>query len=348
MRLKKFIKPRSAPDRAPNNQGAILVITLLIIAALTALALAFSEESRVELNLAQFSRETLQARQMAAAGFNLVLTEIDKPDDVKIKEIEETKRDWSQFAPLAFPDPLPDGITVEARYLDESGKINLNYLYEQLKDKDKNKKAIEEIENQLKRLFSALGVNEESEDSPLVDCLEDWLDKDSDPTRLYGAEDDYYQGLPNPYPCANGPLLTIDQIFLIKGFAELKLNAETGEKKITDFLTIYSETNGGININAAPKEVLQSLGEDINADNAEAIIQYRQEHGEIKDEPTLKTILGSDAFGKIKVKIVYKNSNTGYLIEVNVKVQEAEVRLKAVAKQVKDKKNKEIVYWRII
>jgi general secretion pathway protein K len=340
-----------------NERGAILIITVLIIAALTALTLAFSEESRVELNLAQFSRETLQARQMAVAGFNLLLTEISKIPEDKIKEWEENKRDWSQFAPLTFPDPLPDGITVEARYLDESGKININFLSKRLKDKaeaeasgsptDKIDGDIEQMKTQLGRLFTTLGIEEPAS---LVDPLIDWLDKGHDP-ELNGAEEDYYQGLPNPYPCADGPLLTIDQIYLVKGFGDLKLNDENGEKKITDFLTIYGDDLGRININAAPKEVLLSLNENINAD---AVIEYRQENGEI-DVPKFLDLCGIADNSLLKNKIIdSKTTNTYpcYLIEIKVKVQEAEISLKAVVAIKIDKntkkKNQEIIYWRII
>ncbi len=334
-------KPHSAPNQDPNNRGAILVITLLIIAALTALTLAFSEESRVELNLAQFSRETLQARQMAAAGFNLVLNETDKTPEEKKKEFEETKRDWSQFGPLTFPDSLPDGITVQARYWDESGKINLDFFYKKLKE-NKESEEVKQMKEQLSRLFGALGAEEPA---ALLDPLIDWLDTDSE-TSFMGAEDDYYQGLPNPYPCANGPLLTIDQIYLIKGFEDLKLNTENGEKKISDFLTLYGNDAGAVNVNAASKEVIQSLNADIDAD---AVVTYRQEHGDITDiyaVPDVGVLAGS-----IKTKIIYKSDAPAYDIEVKVKVQEAETRLKAIEKKSKNpnsgKTNQEIFYWRM-
>ncbi|RPI74670.1 MAG: hypothetical protein EHM45_17875 [Desulfobacteraceae bacterium] len=353
MRSATIIKPHSAPTGASGEQGAILIITLLIIAALTALTLAFSEESRVELNLAQFSRETLQARQMAAAGFNLVLTEIDKPAEQKKKEFEETKRDWTQFGPLIFPDPLPDGITVEGRYLDESGKINLAYFAGLLEKRDtekatdNEKKEVETIREQLKRFFKSLGLEEESENSSLVACLEDWLDPEIDPN-LEGAEDDYYLGLPNPYPCGDGPLLTIDQIYLVKGFEELKGNDENGQKKITDFLTIYGDERGRININSAPKEVLQSLSDNLNV---EAVIEYRQKNYEITDINDVPEH-GLDA-GEL-ARLIYRNEQNRpacYSIELKIKVQEAEVHLKAVVKIITEQgqpKKYNTLYWRIM
>ena len=53
--------------------------------------------------------------------------------------------------------------------------------------------------------------------SQLVDCLLDYRDRDSD-TRAEGAEQDYYSGLKIPYAIKNGPLGTMEELLLIKGF----------------------------------------------------------------------------------------------------------------------------------
>ena len=53
--------------------------------------------------------------------------------------------------------------------------------------------------------------------SELVDCLMDYRDADSG-TRPDGAEQDYYDRLPQPYVIANGPLSTLEELFLVKGF----------------------------------------------------------------------------------------------------------------------------------
>ncbi len=51
----------------------------------------------------------------------------------------------------------------------------------------------------------------------LVAALMDWRDGDSD-TRPDGAEQDYYDQLPQPYFVRNGPLQTIEELLMIKGF----------------------------------------------------------------------------------------------------------------------------------
>lgn len=51
----------------------------------------------------------------------------------------------------------------------------------------------------------------------LVDALMDFIDQDSE-ARPEGAEQEYYDQLPKPYLIRNGPLNTIEELLLIKGF----------------------------------------------------------------------------------------------------------------------------------
>lgn len=51
----------------------------------------------------------------------------------------------------------------------------------------------------------------------LADCLMDYLDDDDDP-QVDGAEQDYYDQLPQPYRIKNGPLHTLEELLLVKGF----------------------------------------------------------------------------------------------------------------------------------
>ena len=55
----------------------------------------------------------------------------------------------------------------------------------------------------------------------LVAALLDFIDEDDVP-RPEGAEQDYYSGLPRPYKIRNGPLASLDELLLVRGFtAEL-------------------------------------------------------------------------------------------------------------------------------
>jgi len=56
-----------------KKQGSALILTLLVVATLTGLTVAFSEESSLELNLAGYSRDGDQAYLAARSGVHLAL-----------------------------------------------------------------------------------------------------------------------------------------------------------------------------------------------------------------------------------------------------------------------------------
>ncbi len=59
----------------------------------------------------------------------------------------------------------------------------------------------------------------------LVQGLLDFLDSDNTP-RPEGAEQEYYDALPNPYGIANGPLSTVEELLLVRGFTPALLFGE--------------------------------------------------------------------------------------------------------------------------
>ena len=103
--------------------------------------------------------------------------------------------------------------------------------------------------------------------------LLDWLDRD-DIERIHGAESEYYGGLETPYSCANGTLQTLDQLAMVKGYGK-GLSTEDGRRvDLTPYVTLY--TDGKVNINTAPPEVLQCLSEQLDSAMAKAIADYRK------------------------------------------------------------------------
>jgi len=311
-----------------NNQGAALVITLLIITTLTGLTVAFSEESSIELNLAGYARDRYIANQLARSGVNIALALLGRDED---KDMDSLSEEWSQFGTESYPGELPESVSISGRIVDENSKININELI------DKNGEIDDRRVDQLVRLFNVLGLKED-----LVNPILDWLDSDDD-ERLDGAEKFYYQGLKEPYECANMPLLTIRQIFMIKGIRDIQHFGEGGEKSLLDFLTTHSD--GRININTAPSETLQTLHEDIDDALAQSIIDYRKEIDFLKIDD-LKNVPGIDEplFGSIKEWITVKSS--AFSIEVEVKSVEAVAGIKAVTLREAGKQT--LVSWQVV
>jgi general secretion pathway protein K len=100
----------------------------------------------------------------------------------------------------------------------------------------------------------------------LIDCFSDWVDDDGglNAKRLNGAESDdpFYQE--RGYECKNGPLDTVDELLLIKGFTEAVVYGGKPEDEDLDpytgiarYLTVWSD--GRVNVNTASREVLLTL-----------------------------------------------------------------------------------------
>jgi len=238
--------------RRPGEEGLVLLMVLLLLALMSVMILSFAQEWRLELLL---SRNQLLSRQAAllaeggvyyAVGRLVETQQADRraPQAALGERPAELWRGDGTLRELALP-----GGRVLVRVTDESGKVNLNQAPEVL----------------LLRLLEVLGV-EGARAEALVDALADWRDPDHIP-RSKGAESDYYAGLSPPYPAKNGPLDVVEELFWIKGF-------DYGHfLRLRDLVTVQ-KTGRGVNLNAAPREVLQALG--FTPEQADTLIQARQ------------------------------------------------------------------------
>jgi general secretion pathway protein K len=313
-----------------GERGTALIMTLLIIATLAGLTIGFSGESGVELTLAGYSRDRYRAYIVARSGVELAMALLAKDEDLEMDSLnEDWHQMWQQLITLAMLQELgEEGTTFSAGVVDESGKINLNYL------RNEDGEIDEKREEQLLRLFRVLGLKEE-----MVNPLLDWLDED-DVERQDGAEAFWYQSLEEPYPCANGPFLTPRQVFLVKGMRPLE---QFEGKRLLDYLTIYSE--GKVNINTAPAVVLESLSESLDNSLAEAIIEYRQEVDFVSIDD-LREVPGmsDEVFAEIRDWITVKSSYFSMEFNVNANGAVAAIRAYAVREEGKTRP----IYWQVL
>ncbi|MGE5840457.1 MAG: type II secretion system minor pseudopilin GspK [Deltaproteobacteria bacterium] len=318
--------------RLKMERGTALVLTLLIIITLAGLALGFSGESGVELTLAGYMKDSARAYQLARSGVDIALELLARDEDLETDSLNE---DWSQLGGLSIAAAMMEqGVSFAGGMVDESGKININLLLNDQGEIDEKREA------QLRRLFLALGVKEE-----VLNPLLDWLDAD-DIERQDGAEGFYYQNLEHPYECANGRFLTVGQIFMVRGMRQLERFGEEKEKKtrrLLDYVTIYSE--GKININTAPKEVLESLGESMDSALAESIMEFRKEES-FESVEDLKKVAGvdQDLLDEIRELISVKSST--FSIEAHVNNGGAVASVKTVVRR--QGNNAKLIYWQVL
>jgi general secretion pathway protein K len=167
----------------------------------------------------------------------------------------------------------------------------------------------------------------------------DWLDGDDTP-RFEGAEGDYYESLDPPYGCANGPFLTVGQIFLVKGVKEAMSEAQTRKTRLDDYLTVYSD--GMVNINTASIEVFMSLDEAIDHSVAASVLAHREKEdfkniGDLRRVPGIK----GEVYNRIRDAITVKSS--AFSIEMEGVYHTARSRIKSVVLRRNGKIS--LVYW---
>jgi len=298
-----------------RERGSILLITLLIVMTLVGLVVGFSDESVLSLTLSGYSRDVYRAREAARAGAHAALDRIALDPD---RELDGLQDEWAGFEGVSAED-LPEGVVVTGGIADEGGKLNMNLMVNAKGEIDEKRQA------QFLRLFRTLGLDE-GRAAPVLD----WLDGD-EIERMGGAESYYYQGLERPYASGNGPFLTMAQLRLVKGMS----GWDAGK-----YLTLYSD--GKININTAPVEVLQCLSEKIDSALAEAIASHRGTEVFRRPEDVKRVPgMSDEVFNGVSPWVCV--SSSAFSIRVNASVGDVSSGVTAVA--VRDKDGVRVIYW---
>jgi len=184
-------------------RGVVLVAVLLVTALVTMLAASLMFCMRAEVGASTAKMRGEQAYDAAMSGLvraSVVVRQsvadpriwYDNPDIFQNQLVADDGANQWYFS-VYGDDPSEQPTSVRFGVTDEASKINVN-------------SAGPEVLTNLKNMTAEL-----------VDCLIDYRDADSD-TRAEGAEQDYYDQLTVPYVVPNGPLATLEELLLVKGF----------------------------------------------------------------------------------------------------------------------------------
>jgi len=238
------------------QKAMVLIVVVYVVAAFSLLAFALAFRSRIAIKEEQLLTERIQQDKIAFAACTQARS-ILEADDHNLDCLDEPWFGWHKLIP---PESAGQSSSTDEslwqvnwRLIDESAKINVN-------------------------LASAdLLLELECLDEAAVASIMDWIDEDDVPNPD-GAENDYYSGLETAYSCKNGPLDDIEELLLVKGISleiyygynlaegdshlgetsefinGVPLNGAAG---LCDLLTVYGD--GRININTAPKQVLDAI-----------------------------------------------------------------------------------------
>jgi len=258
------------------NRGGVVLVSVMIVTALAAMVAAgllFRMTASVSALAAMENGE--QARQAAMSAIVRAETVLglgledmdlwyDNPEAFRNQKVYDDGTNTWYFTIYA-PDPL-DAKKVRYGLIDEAGKININ------------RAEADNIQLQALPMLT----------DEMIDCLLDYMDNgDDDQPRELGAEQEYYSRLPWPYTIKNGPVATVEELLLVKGFDAsvvygedtnmnglLDPNENDGDKTPpnddangqldTGLLGLattfrYSSGQSKVDINSAPEDMLEAM-----------------------------------------------------------------------------------------
>jgi general secretion pathway protein K len=265
-----------------SERGAALLLVIFMVALATALVVSLSDSTYVAMRLNAATERRVSSEYLLKSAINLarVLIKVDKTDfDNPLEDV------WMQFVdgaevPGAFLGISEQNVRIQLQIISESGKIPIRQLVA-----GGGASVNDQSRDLLKRLFKVLGFDNDVKEvdqtnlfagrhfksDELVANLIDYMDSNTDsysaPNFAQGIEGD----LPTTSPFRNEHIDSISsELGSIPGFTPARV------QRLLPFLTI---TSSKININAAPREVLMALSEDIDEQKAQAIIDYRNPQG---------------------------------------------------------------------
>lgn len=248
-------------ERNPKNmnsskEGAALLVALWVLIILSLIVGSFAFEVQLEGMLVSHKRKRFHAEMMARSGIEYARAILDRQAEAKQLEIEEMAEDKNDFMKTALF--IKRGISTTTKI--ELGDGSFSVTLESAEGgRNVNLLSPEEWTD----ILEMANVPSTEWDS-MIDCLVDWIDKD-DLHKLNGAESDdpFYQGV--GYPVKDGPLDSIDELLLVKGWGpDILYGKEADDESdeifgIADILTVWGD--GKVNLNTANANVLQSLAE---------------------------------------------------------------------------------------
>ena len=267
-----------------------LVLTLLAVSFLVAVTVQLGSSVNRQMHSAANQGKIVQLDAMLLSGLNLARAALLA--DQQENDHDSSFDDWGEFEQDTLAAVFSEG-TLGINVTDLSGLLQVNALVltdeekkrrkkeQGLTKKEKGKGAKKDPEKSQrdlwKRFLTSGNFVFEDEDAvaSLVDSLVDWLDKD-DEEHENGAERGYYSSRKPPYIPANGPILFLEELLLVKGWNEKVLYGEKEHSGIIDYLTIAGQ-KGMININTAPAPVLQALHADMTEELAADLVDFRSE-----------------------------------------------------------------------
>ena len=311
------------PDFIGDERGIALFIVLWVLVLLSVIAGEFSHAMRTAVNITRNFTEETRAYYIARAGANVAVRNLIRQEtrptrrvSVETADSSGINQDWRVNTDIP-PVPFGGG-SFQVRIENESGKVDINGADALL----------------LRIMLNPFDLTDTEKDV-IVDSILDWRDTDSF-HHTYGAEDDYYLALAEPYEARDAPFLSIGELLLVRG-----ITPDIFYSGLEKIVTVRSGEGGGgrnqvfggggkrgniqnrININAASPKLLNALP-GIGPEQIQEIRTFRAEK-DIESPSELQFLLGMDISAAISPYVMFKNT-AYFTVEARGMVSDSPVR----------------------
>lgn len=291
-----------------RSAGVALITALLVVALATLAATALLSSTNLSIRRAGAVQEGEQAWWVARGVNAWVIGILDA--DRRETGYDGLDEAWSQ--PVDYL-PVTDQGFLRGRVEDLRGRLNLNAL---------SAKQPRKLE-QFRRLLQALPGQEPP--PGLVDAIQDWIDADTTPLSMNGAEDADYLSLTPPYRSANRPFAAVSELRAVRGVTPKLYEA------LRPLVTALPEDPNTarasrVNVNTAPEAVLRALGQ-VDEAKLRAFVERRAEDP-VRDQAGLDTLLRDGPWtvgGEVKDHVTWKSNY--FLVQGEVFVGSSRVAL---------------------
>ncbi|MDA3875030.1 MAG: type II secretion system protein GspK, partial [Kiritimatiellae bacterium] len=254
-----------------SRTGSALMLALITIVVLSTLMVSFLFRIQLESDLAARARFGMKAEHLARGGQEYAKWILLK----SLRAGNEPEEDMEERFFVATKN-LQQGVAISEYAIEtQSGRILLSITPEtsrrninQLSDAD------------WEQMLENIGLPNRHH-ARLIACFKDWTDAD-EATLLLGAEadDPHYQDL--ELPVKNGPVESLNELGMIKGFTRSILHGgnldefyDEPETQVTGILPLVSVYgDGSVNLNSAPRDVLMTVS-GIREEQVDRLIEGR-------------------------------------------------------------------------
>ncbi|GAB4344652.1 MAG: hypothetical protein Kow0089_21300 [Desulfobulbaceae bacterium] len=270
-----------------------LVLTLMAVSFLVAVTVQLAASVNWQMQGAAAIRDSVQLDGVCRSGLSLARAALFA--DFKENTFDSEHDVWNKVGAGGGSSLLGAG-NMELAVTDLSGLLQVNALVPEEKDAKKFEELQKKQIELWKRLLNSGGfaIDDPDEVDRLIDALIDWIDED-DRERDKGAESGFYLSLSPSYSARNGPVTYPEELLLIRGMTKELFYGNEDHPGLVKYLTVAGR-DGKININAAPREILMILDQNMTAENAEELTAFRGDEdnrGVLADAQWYKQVSGA-------------------------------------------------------